>query len=87
VLSNAGHLQSLINPPGNPKATFATGMSSSPDPDGFAAGAAKQSGSWWRHWSEWLSTRSGDKASARATLGNAEFPSRDSAPGKYVFNA
>jgi len=87
VLSNAGHLQSLINPPGNPKATFMTGMSNSPDPDAFAAGATKQSGSWWRHWSEWLSTRSGGKGSARPTLGSAEFPSRDSAPGTYVFNA
>ena len=30
VLSNAGHIQSLVNPPGNPKATFYTGSSCPP---------------------------------------------------------
>ena len=87
VLSNAGHLQSLINPPGNPKATFVTGKSTLSDPEAFVAGAAKQSGSWWRHWSEWLSTRSEGKAPAPAGLGDASYPAREPAPGTYVFNA
>src|SRR5579863_525887 len=87
VLSNAGHLQSLLNPPGNPKATFVTGKSSLSDPEAFVAGAAKQSGSWWRHWSEWLSTRSEEKAPAPAELGDATFPALEPAPGTYVFNA
>jgi len=87
ILSNAGHLQSLINPPGNPKATFVTGAASSPDPDAFAASATKQSGSWWTHWSQWLSTRSGDKIEAPSALGNAQFPPGQPAPGTYVFNA
>ncbi len=87
VLSNAGHLQSLINPPGNPKATFVTGPANSPDPEAFAAVATKQSGSWWTHWSQWLSTRSGDKVEAPSALGNAQFPPGQPAPGTYVFNA
>src|SRR5208337_278027 len=87
ILSNAGHLQSLLNPPGNPKATFETGAASSPDPDAFAASATKQSGSWWTHWSQWLSTRSGDKIEAPSALGNAQFPPGQPAPGTYVFNA
>ena len=87
ILSNAGHLQSLLNPPGNPKATFVTGAASSPDPDAFAASATKQSGSWWTHWSQWLSTRSGDKIEAPSALGNAQFPPGQPAPGTYVFNA
>ncbi len=87
VLSNAGHLQSLVNPPGNPKATFVTGKSNLSDPDAFAAGAVKQSGSWWRHWSEWLSTRSEGKAPAPAGLGDASYPAGAPAPGTYVFNA
>jgi len=87
ILSNAGHLQSLINPPGNPKATFVTGAASSPDPEAFAASATKQSGSWWTHWSQWLSTRSGDKIEAPSALGNAQFPPGQPAPGTYVFNA
>src|SRR5208283_58373 len=87
ILSNAGHLQSLLNPPGNPKATFVTGAASSPDPEAFATGAAKESGSWWTHWSQWLSTRSGDRVQAPTFLGNAEFPPGQAAPGTYVFNA
>src|SRR5271157_4536468 len=31
ILSNAGHLQSLLNPPGNPKATFVTGPAKPPE--------------------------------------------------------
>jgi len=87
VLSNAGHLQSLLNPPGNPKATFVTGDASSPDADAFAAQAAKQSGSWWTHWSHWLAARSGEKKAAPAQLGGGDFRPGDPAPGAYVFNA
>ena len=86
VLSNAGHLQSLLNPPGNPKATFMTGSASWPDADVFFANAEKKPGSWWTHWSEWLSTRSGAKVAAPARLGSADFPPGTPAPGTYVFN-
>ena len=41
VLSNAGHLQSLLNPPGNPKATFVTGPASSPESGGFRSRARR----------------------------------------------
>jgi polyhydroxyalkanoate synthase len=87
VLSNAGHLQSLLNPPGNPKATFVTGDARSSDPDSFAAQATKQSGSWWNHWSQWLAARSGEKKTAPAQLGGGEFRPGDPAPGTYVYNA
>ena len=86
VLSNAGHLQSLLNPPGNPKATFMTGSASFPEADAFFANAEKKSGSWWTHWNDWLSTRSGEKVAAPASLGSAEFPPGTPAPGAYVFN-
>jgi polyhydroxyalkanoate synthase len=86
ILSNAGHLQSLLNPPGNPKATFVTGMASQPHADAFMETAEKHTGSWWVHWSEWLSKRSGEKVAAAADLGNAEFRPGEPAPGTYVFN-
>ncbi len=86
VLSNSGHLQSLLNPPGNPKATFMTGSASFPEADAFFANAEKKSGSWWTHWSDWLSTRSDAKVAAPARLGSAEFPPGTPAPGRYVFN-
>jgi polyhydroxyalkanoate synthase len=86
ILSNAGHLQSLLNPPGNTKATFVTGMASQPHADAFMETAEKHTGSWWVHWSEWLSKRSGEKVAAAAGLGNAEFRPGEPAPGTYVFN-
>src|SRR5271157_1051279 len=87
ILSNAGHLQCLINPPGNPKASFVVGLAKSSDPDAFAGTAEKHGGSWWTHWSGWLSARSGEKVPARSRLGSEEFPPREAAPGTYVFNA
>jgi polyhydroxyalkanoate synthase subunit PhaC len=86
VLSNAGHLQSLLNPPGNPKASFMTGSASQPDADAYVTSAEKMSGSWWLHWKEWLSGRSGPKVTAPANLGSAEFSPGAPAPGTYVFN-
>ena len=44
VLSNAGHLQSLINPPGNPKATFVTGKSNLVGPGGLCGGRGEAIG-------------------------------------------
>jgi polyhydroxyalkanoate synthase len=87
VLSNAGHLQSLLNPPGNPKASFEAGPAKLSNADAFVATAEKHAGSWWTHWSAWLSTRSGEKVLAPSRLGNEEFPPGEAAPGTYVFNA
>lgn len=87
VLSNAGHLQSLLNPPGNPKATYAAGVANVAEPEAFANAAEKSSGSWWKHWGGWLAERSGEKTPAPSNVGSAEFPAREPAPGTYVFNA
>ena len=35
VLSNSGHLQSLLNPPTNPKASFVVGAAKAPDGEAF----------------------------------------------------
>ena len=86
VLSNAGHLQSLLNPPGNPKATYGFGVARFAEPDAFASAADKRAGSWWSQWGEWLAERSGEKTPAPGALGNDEFPPREAAPGSYVFN-
>jgi len=42
VLSNSGHLQSLINPPTNPKASFMIGAVHPSGPDAFVASAEKR---------------------------------------------
>jgi polyhydroxyalkanoate synthase len=86
VLSNSGHLQSLLNPPTNPKASFQVGLVNSAGPDAFLATAAKQKGSWWLNWRDWLNARSGEEVSASASLGSARYPVIAPAPGTYVFD-
>src|SRR6201987_4847424 len=58
VLSNSGHIQSLLNPPGNPKASFWTGAATAPDGQAWLERAEKESGSWWLHWLSWVQNRS-----------------------------
>src|SRR5262252_6855840 len=84
VLANSGHIQSLINPPGNSKACFWAGASGAPDPQAWLEQAAKQAGSWWPHWREWIKARSGETKSAPGELGSKENPRLEAAPGRYV---
>src|SRR5262245_1577750 len=86
ILSNSGHLQSLLNPPGNPKASFVTGPLEQAGPDAFLAGSKKHEGSWWLHWRDWLHQRSDDEVPAPTALGNARHRAGEPAPGTYVFD-
>ena len=85
VLSNSGHLQSLLNPPTNPKASFMIGPVGTDSPDAFLAVAEKRKGSWWLDWRDWLLARSGEEVTAPASLGSARHPTLAAAPGTYVF--
>jgi len=84
VASNSGHIQALVNPPGNLKARYFT----NPDLSGTAAewleGAKEQKGSWWTHWGEWLGKRSGAKRPAPTEQGSAKYRPIVAAPGRYV---
>jgi polyhydroxyalkanoate synthase subunit PhaC len=86
VLSNSGHLQSLLNPPTNPKASFVIGPVNRSGPDAFLAAAEKRKGSWWLDWRDWLHPRSGEKVAAPASLGSEPHPVLGAAPGTYVFD-
>ncbi len=85
VLANAGHLQSLINPPGSPKAFFFTAPANVDNPDEWAKHAKRQDGSWWPYWREWIQERSGAEVAAPQTLGSRSHPPLGAAPGTYVF--
>lgn len=84
VLSNAGHIASLVNPPGNPKATYYTGGPPGPDPDAWLEGAQRHTGSWWERWADWVIERSGDERQAPTRLGSRRHRPREDAPGLYV---
>ncbi|MET4091052.1 alpha/beta fold hydrolase [Bradyrhizobium sp. S3.5.5] len=85
VLSNSGHLQSLLNPPNNPKASFMIGPVGNGVPDAYMASAEKRKGSWWLDWRDWLHARSGEEVGAPASPGSARHPTLGAAPGTYVF--
>ncbi|KJJ98220.1 poly(R)-hydroxyalkanoic acid synthase [Pseudomonas sp. 21] len=84
ILSNSGHIQSILNPPGNPKARFMTGPELSADPKAWQENASKHADSWWLHWQNWLAERSGKTRKAPTALGNKAHPAGEAAPGTYV---
>jgi polyhydroxyalkanoate synthase len=86
VLSYAGHIASLVNPPGNPKAHYFVGPDPGPDPDAWRASAEEVRGSWWEHWADWIIARSGPEVAASTTLGSDTFPPLEAAPGSYVLD-
>ncbi|SOZ39717.1 Poly(3-hydroxyalkanoate) polymerase 1 (plasmid) [Cupriavidus neocaledonicus] len=87
VLSSSGHVQSLVNPPGNPKAKFFRGGAPAADPQAWLDGATAVQDSWWEHWSQWLQARSGPKRRAPDVPGSAQFAPCGEAPGRYVTEA
>jgi polyhydroxyalkanoate synthase len=87
VLSSSGHIQSLINPPGNPKAKYHINPELPANADAWLAGAKAETDSWWSNWRDWLVARSGDKRAAPAALGSEQHPAGVKAPGTYVSEA
>lgn len=86
VLSNSGHLQSLLNPPMNPKAQYFANPDLSGTADEWADAAELTKGSWWPRWAEWLTERSGAQKAAPKEMGSEAFPPLYPSPGKYVFD-
>jgi polyhydroxyalkanoate synthase len=84
VLANSGHIQSLLNPPGNPKAYFRAGAAHQETAQAWLDQSSKHNDSWWPHWLEWITARSGEKRTAASALGSERFPALDDAPGQYV---
>jgi len=85
VLSSSGHIQSLLNPPGNPKAKYFNNPEFPATPDEWVGGAQQIEGSWWPRWDEWLSERSGEMKKSPRSLGTKAYPPLSKAPGTYVF--
>ena len=65
VLSSSGHIQSIVNPPTNPKAKYFLNASLPETPEDWLAGATQHAGSWWDHWAGWYRGHGGGEVSAR----------------------
>ena len=84
VLSYSGHIASLVNPPGNPRAHYWTGGETVADPEKWLANAQEHKGRWWAAWASWLDGHAGDMKRAPDELGSAMNPPLEPAPGRYV---
>ncbi len=85
VLSHSGHIQAILNPPGNPKAKFYRASGAMPKtPEKWLSGAEETAGSWWPYWMKWLQDRSGKQIAAPKMLGNKSYKPVGPAPGDYA---
>ncbi len=87
VLSDAGHVAGVVNPPG---AAARYRVADSPelpeDPQAWLATAEEYRRSWWEDWSEWIAERAGDRQAPPA-LGSERYPVLGDAPGMYVLGS
>jgi polyhydroxyalkanoate synthase len=84
VQSSSGHIQSLVNPPGNPRMWYRTGPSLDAEPTTWLEQTATHEGSWWERWSEWCIERLGERRKPAPSLGSSVHPPIEAAPGTYV---
>jgi len=84
VLSSAGHIAGIVNPPG-PKRVHWINEALPRDPQEWLAGAVQHTGSWWEDWAGWLGERAGRRRKPPA-MGSADHPVLGDAPGTYVLS-
>jgi len=87
VLSRSGHMQAILNPPGNPKARYFIQVKNEKLPataDEWLEGAEEIADSWWPYWMKWVQKRSGELRAFPKELGNSDYKPLDPTPGLYV---
>ena len=86
ILSTSGHIASMVNPPGNPKASYQTAPENPPDAADWLESATKVRGTWWEDYVGWLTERSGPERRRPRRLGSAAHAPICDAPGTYVLD-
>jgi len=74
VLSYSGHIASLVNPPGNPKAHYWYRWHTGADPTVVWPARRDSRAARWEAWADWVTVRSGDRRPAPAELGSERQP-------------
>ena len=87
VLTNTGHIQTLVAPPGKARSRYWTGPAPDLEPDAWRERAVEHEGTWWGHWADWIKSRSGPLRAAPAALGSKLHAPLGEAPGTYVHTA
>jgi polyhydroxyalkanoate synthase subunit PhaC len=86
VLSTSGHIAAIVNPPGNPRASYRVNPQNPADPQEWLHGATTEPGSWWPDYVDWLRGRCGPERPAPGTLGGPGLAPLIEAPGTYVLD-
>ncbi|MDA0161701.1 alpha/beta fold hydrolase [Solirubrobacter ginsenosidimutans] len=80
VLSTSGHIQALVNPPGEEsRASYRVAGENPETAEAWSAQAATVPGSWWPDYDQWLAARSGVPVAAPKIRNRGA-----KAPGSYV---
>jgi polyhydroxyalkanoate synthase len=83
TLAGSGHIAGVINHPAKGKYQHWLNPELPNTCEAWLSGAEEHPGSWWPHWSAWLSERSGEFVPARDPSAGRLAPHGD-APGSYV---
>ncbi len=83
TLAGSGHIAGVINAPAAHKYQHWINPDLPTSFEAWFAGADQHPGSWWPHWAEWLSERSGDKIAPRDPA-KGVYPPLEDAPGSFV---
>ena len=83
ILSSAGHIAGVVNPPG-PKPRYWTNDEHPDDPEVWKNDAKLVHDTWWNDWAEWINERGGEQVAAPGQLGSETYPVLEAAPGSYV---
>jgi polyhydroxyalkanoate synthase subunit PhaC len=84
VLGASGHIAGIVNPPQKHRRNFWTNELLTDDADDWFSRAAVHPGSWWPHWSAWLSEHGGARRPAPVSAGSDKHRVLAPAPGSYV---
>lgn len=81
---NSGHIQGILNPPGNPKANYVE-LAPNSSPRAWYYDANHVEGSWWPRWLEWIQQRSEEHQRETLTAWATRITHRwKRRPGTYV---
>ena len=83
VVSGSGHIAGVVNPPTANKYQFWTNADNPGTLEEWMATAKETPGSWWPHWLEWISAKSGARVKPPIP-GEGALKALGDAPGEYV---
>jgi len=90
VLSNAGHIAGVVNPPSAKSRHWfgeSDGLTALPaDPQEWRDDAGEHRASWWEDWTPWIGERAGEQRPPPA-VGSEVYPPLQDAPGSYVLGS